>query len=144
MPITIIPSSLVQRNIEAEVRRKNQIKFQRINARRLRLEQDKEKAFALERKFMTLQQENVLLKQSLGRAKRSLSKATTIFPSSVINNYRQKYATVVTALKRKVPCFKKTDITFNGKEIGNGAFGLVMSGYMNASESCCQSILKRQ
>ena len=141
MPITIIPSSLVQRNIEAEVRRKNQIKFQRINARRLRLEQDKEKAFALERKFMTLQQENVLLKQSLGRAKRSLSKATTIFPSSVINNYRQKYAT---ALKRKVPYFKKTDIIFNGKEIGNGAFGLVMSGYMNASESCCQSILKRQ
>ena len=131
----------MQRNIEAEVRRKNQIKFQRINARRLRLEQDKEKAFALERKFMTLQQENVLLKQSLGRAKRSLSKATTIFPSSVINNYRQKYAT---ALKRKVPCFKKTDIIFNGKEIGNGAFGLVMSGYMNASESCCQSILKRQ
>ena len=141
MPITIIPSSLVQRNIEAEVRRKNQIKFQRINARRLRLEQDKEKAFALERKFMTLQQENVLLKQSLGRAKRSLSKATTIFPSSVINNYRQKYAT---ALKRKVPCFKKTDIIFNGKEIGNGAFGLVMSGYMNASEGNCQSVLKRQ
>ena len=131
MPITIIPSSLVQRNIEAEVRRKNQIKFQRINARRLRLEQDKEKAFALERKFMTLQQENVLLKQSLGRAKRSLSKATTIFPSSVINNYRQKYAT---ALKRKVPCFKKTDIIFNGKEIGNGAFGLVMSGYISGSD----------
>ena len=74
-----------------------------------------------------------MLKQSVGRTKRSVAKAITIFLSSVINNYREKYATVVTALKRKVPCFKKIDVTFNGKEIGNGAFGLVMSRYIDAS-----------
>ena len=77
-------------------------------------EQDKEETFASGRKFLNFQQENVWLKQSLARTKRSVLKATIIYPSSVINNYREKYATVVTALKRKVTCFKKTNITFNG------------------------------
>lgn len=36
-------------------------------------------------------------------------------------------------MRHKVACFKKSDITFNGKEIDNSAFGLVMSGYINAS-----------
>ena len=36
----------------------------RINARRLRLEQKKEEAFALEHKVMTLEQENLLLKRT--------------------------------------------------------------------------------
>lgn len=44
--------------MEAKVRRNKQRKVRRINARRLRLEQDKEEVFALERKVMTLQQEN--------------------------------------------------------------------------------------
>ena len=54
---------------------------------------------------MNLQQENLLLKQSLGRTKGSVSKATTTFPSSIINNCREKYATVVTALKHKVSLY---------------------------------------
>ena len=103
-------------NVEAKVRRNKQRKVRRINACRLRLEQDKEEAFALERKVMTLQQEHLLLKQSLGRTKRSVSKAATIFPFSLINNYRGKYATAVTALKCKMLCLKKIDITFNGKK----------------------------
>ena len=123
----------MHRNAEPKVRRNKQRKVRRINACRLRLEQGKEEALALERKVMTLQQEHLLLKQSLRRKKRSVSKATTIFPSSVINNYREKYAIVVTALKHKVPCFKKIDITFNGKEIGDGTFGFVTSGYIDAS-----------
>ena len=32
-----------------------------------------------------------------------------------------------------MPRFEKTDVTFNGKEIVRGAFGLVKSGYINAS-----------
>ena len=54
---------------------------------------------------MNLQKENVWLKQPLGRTKRSVSKATTTFPSLINNNYREKYATVVTALKHKVPLY---------------------------------------
>lgn len=79
------------RSTEAKVRRNKQRNVRRINTRSLRLEQHKEEAFALERKVMNLQQENVWLNQSLGRTKRSVSKATTIFPSSFINNYREKY-----------------------------------------------------
>lgn len=60
---------------------------------------------------MNLQKGNVWLKQLLGRTKRTVSKTAAIFPSSVINNYREKYATVVTALKLKVPFFKETIIT---------------------------------
>ena len=74
------------RSTKAKVKRNKQRKVRRINARRLRLEQDKEEAFTLELKVINLQQENAWLKQSLGRTKRSVSKATTIFPSSVINN----------------------------------------------------------
>ena len=58
MSIIITPFSLVHRNVEAKVRRNKQRKVRRINARRLRLEQDKEEVFALERKVMALQQEN--------------------------------------------------------------------------------------
>ena len=101
------------RSTDAKVRRNKQKKVRRINARR--------PVTARGRKVMNLQQGNVLLKESLGRTKGSVSKETTIFPSSVINNYREKYATVVAALKRKVPCFKENDITFNGKETGSDA-----------------------
>ena len=104
-----------------------------MNACRLRLEQNKEESFALERKVMNMQQENVSFKQSIRCTKRSVSKATTIFPSLVFNNYRGKYVTVVAALKRKVSCFKKTNISFNGKEIVSSIFALVKSGFIITS-----------
>lgn len=68
------------------------------------------------------------------RADRNIPKATTILLSYVLN-YIGKYVTAVTALKRKVPCLKKTDTIFKGKEIGNGVSGLVKSGCIR-SEGC--------